>query len=139
MDNSQAFRSATVSLFKEEWGVSLRICAANVPSDNGIFERNHRTIKRIVCVGYLKEATFWYNLMPGVTRSHDGPTHRLFKYPWRIPYDVNVQLVDNDKGSNVFSVGDEKPSVPSCTKLWALLVSQSILSALTACLGMYMM
>ena len=49
MDNSQAFRSATVSLFMEEWGVSLRICAANVPSDNGIFERNHRTIKRIVC------------------------------------------------------------------------------------------
>ena len=62
MDNSQAFRSATVSQFAEEWEVSLRFCAA-VPIGNGIVERNHRTIKRVAACGRIspEEATFWYN------------------------------------------------------------------------------
>ena len=57
-----------------------------------------------------------------MTGCHEVPCHRLFKYPWRIPYDVNRQLADDDRGSNAFSIGDEvwvKPSVPSCTKPWA--------------------
>ncbi|XP_067940503.1 uncharacterized protein [Watersipora subatra] len=60
MDNSMAFRSATVAQFADEWGISLRFRAAYAPSGNGIVERNHRAIKRIAEWGRIspKEATF---------------------------------------------------------------------------------
>lgn len=124
MDNSTAFRSTSVEEFATEWGISLRFRAAYVPSGNGIVERNHRTIKRMAARGRItpEEATFWYNVTPRDSECHTIPSGRLFRYPWRIPYDVNVK-VDEDGAKNAFSVGDEvwvKPPVPSCTKRWAL-------------------
>lgn len=124
LDNSTAFRSAAVRQFADDWGISLRFRAAYAPSGNGIVERNHRTIKRIAARGRVTPelATFWYNVTPrsGVDEN-SVPSRKLFKYPWRVPYDVNQQVVDESKNC-AFSVGDRvwvKPGVPSCTKQWA--------------------
>ena len=70
-----------------------------------------------------EEATFWYNVTP----RQDGkelsvPCRRLFRYSWRVPYDVNGRKAP-DEGRADFAVGDDvwvKPAVPSCTKQWML-------------------
>ena len=95
------------------------------PSGNGIVERNHRTIKRIAARGNItpEEATYWYNVTPRQDdKDSTVPCRRLFKYSWRVPYDTNVLPEENGKSKH-FKVGGEvwvKPSVPSCTKRWAL-------------------
>ena len=65
LDNSTAFRSAMVAQFADEWGIALQSQAAYTPGGNGIGERNHWTIKRIVERGGItpEEAMFWYNVM----------------------------------------------------------------------------
>ena len=125
-DNSTAFRSAAVRQFADEWCISLRFRAAYAPSGNGIVERNHRTIKRIAARGRIspEEATFWYNVTPRKeSETSSVPSNLLFRYTWRVPYDINLREVEDNKGSNTFAVGDEvwvKPAVPSCTKQWTL-------------------
>ena len=125
LDNSTAFRSATVAQFARDWGISLRFRAAYAPSGNGIVERNHRTIKRIAARGRISPevATFWYNVTPRKDVEDASVPHRkIFKYPWRVPYDIN-QKVDLERKNEHFSIGDEvwvKPAIPSCTKHWAL-------------------
>lgn len=124
LDNATAFRSATVEQFAAEWGITLRYRAAYAPSGNGIVERNHRTIKRIAARGGISPemATFWYNVTPrSKVEETSVPSGTLFKYRWRVPYDINQSEVD-EPGSGVFSVGEQvwvKPAVPSCTKQWA--------------------
>lgn len=58
------------------------------------------------------------------------PCHRLFRYSWRVPYDVDV--CDNGHvGSHNFVVGDEvwvKPAHLSCTKQWASDVVTKVVS-----------
>jgi len=125
LDNSTAFRSATVRQFADDWCISLRFRAAYAPSGNGIVERNHRTIKRIAARGKIspEEATFWYNVTPRKeTERRSVPSCVLFSYMWRVPYDINCREVE-DGESGSFAVGDEvwvKPAVASCTKQWAL-------------------
>jgi len=125
LDNSTAFRSAAVQQFADEWGIRLRFRAAYAPSGNGIVERNHRTIKRIAARGEItpEVATFWYNVTPRQDgKEQSVPSRRLYRYSWRVPYDVHVQTELHDV-SDHFMVGDEvwvKPAVPSCTKQWAL-------------------
>lgn len=123
LDNSTAFRSATVGQFAKEWGINLRFRAAYAPGGNGIVERNHRTIKRIAARGSISPevATFWYNVTPrsGIDEN-TVPSRKMFKYSWRVPYDVNCEV---EEKSGAFSLGDEvwvKPAVPSCTKRWSL-------------------
>lgn len=124
LDNSAVFRSAAVRQFADEWGISLRFRAAYAPGGNGIVERNHRTIKRIAARGNMspETATFWYNVTPR-KESEAGtvPSSILFKYVWRVPFDVNVQEARNDVSCG-FVIGDEvwvKPAVNSCTKQWS--------------------
>ncbi|XP_067930843.1 uncharacterized protein [Watersipora subatra] len=110
MDNSMAFRSATVAQFADEWGISLRFLAAYAPSGNGIVERNHRTIKRIAERGRisLEEATFWYNVTPRKDEVSQGK----------------------------FAIGDEvwvKPSTPSCTRQRAPGVITGVISKHNVC------
>jgi hypothetical protein len=139
MDNSMAFRSATVEEFAERWGISLRFRAAYAPGGNGIVERNHRTIKRIAERGGItpEEATFWYNVTPRKDIEEGSvPSNLLFRYPWRVPFDVNTRQLDAD-GKNDFAVGEEvwvKPSPPSCTKQWALGEVTSVNSKHTVCI-----
>lgn len=123
MDNSTAFRSTIVQQFVDDWGISLRFRAAYAPSGNGIVERNHRTIKRIAARGNIspEEAVFWYNITPRKeTDESTVPSNGIFKYQWRVPFDINLKETDAQE-CNSFAVGDEvwvKPSLPSCTKQW---------------------
>ena len=133
LDNSTAFRSAALSQFADMWGIRLRFRAAYAPSGNGIVERNHRTIKRIAARGGIspEEATYWYNVTPRQDGSElTVPSRRLYRYSWRIPYDVNVRT-EAHEDSNQFTVGEEvwvKPAVPSCTKQWALGIVTGVVS-----------
>ncbi|KAG1712192.1 hypothetical protein GQR58_002379 [Nymphon striatum] len=109
LDNSTAFRSAAVEQFADEWGISLRFRAAYAPSGNGIVERNHRTIKRIAERGGIspEEATFWYNVTPRKdTDAGSVPSKGLYRYTWRVPFDVNFVQVESCDDSP-FAVGDE--------------------------------
>ncbi|XP_067949793.1 uncharacterized protein [Watersipora subatra] len=138
MDNSMAFSSATVAQFADEWGISLRFRAAYAPSGNGIVERNHRTIKRIAERGRIspEEATFWYNVTP--RKGTDGgsvPSNNLYRYAWRVPFDVNLRGLD-EVSQGKFAVGDEvwvKPSTPSCTRQWAPGVITGVVSKHNVC------
>lgn len=138
MDNSTAFRSAAVERFADEWGISLRFRAAYAPGGNGIVERNHRTIKRIAERGAItpEEATFWYNVTPRKeAEAASVPSNRVFKYEWRVPFDVNTKH-DDPAEQGAFEVGDEvwvKPSPPTCTKQWMPGRITSIVSKHTVC------
>ena len=115
---------AAVAQFADDWGISLRFRAAYAPSGNGIVERNHRTIKRIAARGKIspEEATFWYNVTPRKDAEPGSvPSNALFRYQWRIPFDINLREVDDCQDSS-FTVCDEvwiKPPQPSCTRQWA--------------------
>ena len=95
-----------VGQFADEWGIALQFWAAYTPGGNGIVERNHRTIKRIVQRGGItpEEATFWYNVTP--RKRTEETSNLLFRYHWRVPFDVNLCAEDKDV-KNSFSVGDE--------------------------------
>ncbi|KAG1680249.1 hypothetical protein GQR58_012484 [Nymphon striatum] len=133
LDNSTAFRSAAVEQFADEWGISLRFRAAYAPSGNGIVERNHRTIKRIAERGGIspEEATFWYNVTPRKnTDAGSVPSNGLYRYTWRVPFDVNLAKVESFEDSP-FAVGDEvwvKPPIPSCTRQWSLGIVSDVVS-----------
>ena len=65
--------------------------------------------------------TFWYNVTPRKEMEESSvPSNLLFRYHWRVPFDVNLRTEGGDVESS-FSVGDEvwvKPSPPSCVKQW---------------------
>ena len=63
LDNSTTFRSAMVAQFADEWGIALRFQAAYALGGNGIVERNHRTIKRIVERGGITPGRLHFGTM----------------------------------------------------------------------------
>ena len=124
LDNSTAFRSATVQQFADEWGIRLRFRAAYAPSGNGIVERNHRTIKRIAARGDItpEVATFWYNVTP--RRDSDQSSvlsGQVSGYEWRLPLATKSCSDEDPTDPAVWTVGEQvwvRPSVPSCTQKW---------------------
>jgi len=70
-----------------------------------------------------EEATLWYNVTPRKDVDEGSVSSNvLFRYSWRVPFDVNTQEVDG-AGESSFAVGDDvwvKPAPASCTKRWAL-------------------
>ena len=138
LDNSTAFRSAIVAQFADEWGIALQFQAAYALGVNGIVERNHQTIKRIVKRGGITpgEATFWYNVTPRKDIEESSvPSNLLFRYHWRVPFDVNLRTEGGDVESS-FLVGDEvwvKSSPPSCVKQWMPGKVTRIVSKHTVC------
>ena len=105
---------------------------------NGIVERNHQTIKRIVERGRNtpEEATFWYNVTPQKgTKESSVLSNLLFRYCWRVPFDVNLCTGGEDVESS-FLVGDEvwvKLSPSLCTKQWVPGKVTRIMSKHTVC------
>ena len=68
LDNSSTFRSREFAEFCTTWIVRAEFRCAYKPNGNGIVERNHRTIKKMVArTGKsVNEMTFLYNLAPNV-------------------------------------------------------------------------
>ena len=86
-DNGTAFTSEQFRNFADSWSIRLQFWYANMPSGNGIIERNHRTVKTIAarkdCT--VSEAVYWYNvtLKDDVSPS-TTPADALHKYHVRV-------------------------------------------------------
>lgn len=79
-------RSRELAIICDEWGFRLRFHAAYMPSGNGIFEHNHRTLKRGGArTGQVPEqAVFWYNIVPKKnTDEKTIPLMMVHAYSWR--------------------------------------------------------
>jgi len=108
-DNDTAFRSRTFRQFLERWGVRAYFRCAHVPSGNGIFERCHRSVKRIAarkrCT--IAEAVYWYNLSP-----KDGgdpstaPANKLYSYNVRVRGIDHPPPQEPTGTQNPYRVGD---------------------------------
>lgn len=134
-DNSPTFLSAIVARFLSKWAVIPMQCCAYRHQGNGIVERAHRTIKRMVersekCVS---EMVFWYN---ATTNSVTGeaPFVSVFGSVPKLPTvtdsrrvrasNIQQEWADEveDTISNPLQVGDSvylKPRQPSCTSHWS--------------------
>ncbi|KAI0981081.1 hypothetical protein GJ496_010539 [Pomphorhynchus laevis] len=123
MDNARAFRSETLSHWCELWGVHIIYRCANRPCGNGIVERSHRTIKRIVARSNIttEEAIYWYNSSPkeGLCDS-SIPHNQIYKYKSKLPWE-RIENRESSSSVSEFSTGDQvfmRPAVCRCDKPW---------------------
>lgn len=125
LDNYSTFRSREVAKLLQCWGVSVHFRCAYRPGGNGVVERNHRTIKRMVARSGLSvyKMVFFYNSSPRSGIGDDSvPFRKLFTY------DVNVRqifrqekVVSEEVATNPYKVGDRvfvKPPQSSCMQPW---------------------
>lgn len=103
----------------DKWNVNHIFCCAYKASGNGIIERNHRTIKRMLARsgGTVGDMVYWYNNSLNV----DGivPCERLFNYTTKTPDALGT--VNRDTSLNPYKIGDQvyvKPGVAKCTSIW---------------------
>ena len=127
-DNGPCFRAIKSVL--EKWNVEQLFSCAYRASGNGLIERNHRTIKRMLARsgGTVNEMVFWYNNTP----NSEGvvPSERLFKYmPHNLP--EGTKSPNRDISLNPYKVGDEvyvKPGTVRCTSVWRTGIITDIVS-----------
>ena len=116
-DNGPCFRALKSLL--EKWNVNHIFSCAYRASGNGIIERNHRTIKRMLARsgGSINDMLFWYNNTPNADSV--VPTERLFRYTMQTPNALGT--VSRDVSLNPYKVGDHvyvKPGSVKCTSVW---------------------
>ena len=122
-DNGPCFRSQEFASLLQRWLVTQLFSCAYRPSGNGIAERHHRTIKRMVArTGHpAEEMVHWFNNSPN--DDGDVPMQMVHAYEVRLPtskpYDPPCN--DTEEGSARFNVGDMvfvKPRGNSCMSVW---------------------
>jgi transposase InsO family protein len=119
-DNGPCFVSWKMKEFLAEWGVEQVFSSAYRHSGNGIVERNHRTIKRVVARSgkSVEEAVYWYNNSP---RSNGVvPAEAVYRYTPQIYGEKGADGRDIPICPR-FSVGDMvyvRPSSAKCTSVW---------------------
>jgi hypothetical protein len=116
-DNGPCYRSLNSLL--EKWGINQIYSCAYRASGNGLIERNHRTIKRMLARsgGTVNDMLYWYNNSPHA----DGvvPFRKLFSYEPQKP--VATEGAKRDTSLNPYKVGDQvyvKPANVRCTSVW---------------------
>ena len=127
-DYGPCFNSSRTKSFLENWGVSLIFCCAFKHSGNGIVERNHRTIKRMVARSGKtpEDMVFWYNNTPN--SANVIPAAATYTYQARLPGEPESAGSPGDRHTvstemNPYRVGDEvfvKPGRARCDKRWKL-------------------
>lgn len=121
MSNSCTFRSGKIQQLCDKWSVTRLFRCVYRPKENGIVERNHRTIKRIAARsrGSIREMVYWYNLTPKEGLNGDSsPSSQLFNYKWRCK---RQPILKEEYEGTEFSKGDTvyvKPTNPKCTARW---------------------
>jgi ribonuclease HI len=121
MDNSKAFHCEKIQQLCEQWSVKRLFRCVNRPSGNGIVERVHRTIKRMVArsKGTIQEMVYWYNFAPKKEIDYkSSPSSQLYSYNWRCK---GEPVQEDEKSGSKFSVGEKvyvKPNNPRCTSIW---------------------
>lgn len=131
-DNGPCFRSQDVQAVLGKWTVSHLYSCAYRPAGNGIVERNHRTIKRMVARsrGCVSDMVYWYNNSPNVAGI--VPSETVFVYAKELSTAEEGAAVQGDEsGCNPYAVGDTvyvKPSKARCSTPWDMRVVTAILS-----------
>lgn len=124
-DNGPCFRACGMKDFLQKWGIKQLFSCAYRPTGNGIIERIHRTIKRMVARSgaAVEEMVYWYNNSPN---SHGVvPAETLFNYDVVLPkqqllFDV-IQEDQPLKSCHQYGVGDTvfvKPPHARCDVTW---------------------
>ena len=134
-DNGTVFRSREVVQLLADWRVEQLLAGAYRPQGNGVVERVHRTIKRMVArTGKIvPECLFWYNSTRGGRRC--SPYESVFAAKPRMPgvraermesqrpQDRSVpRVAAEDEEHNLFVIGDQvylRPSNGQCDVQWS--------------------
>lgn len=129
-DNGPCFRALKPLL--QRWNVCQLFSSAYRASCNGIIERNHRTIKRMLARsgGSVNDMLYWYNNSPNAKGI--VPFNKLFSYtPQRLE---GTGSVGRDTNLNPYRVGDQvyvKPGDVKCTTVWKTGTVTSLVSNTT--------
>ncbi|XP_067949567.1 uncharacterized protein [Watersipora subatra] len=125
-DNGPCFRGNRFESLLQRWEVEHIYSCAYRASGNGIFERIHRTIKRMAARsgGSISDMVFYYNNSPNA----EGmvPAKKLYAYVPRLHRLVGKgdgMPRQRDVTCNPFRVGDQvyvKPANVKCTSVWKL-------------------
>ncbi|XP_029642717.1 uncharacterized protein LOC115217217 [Octopus sinensis] len=124
MDNWVAFRLEALRDMLDRWKVRRLFRAVYRPSDNGIVERHHRTVKVIAECGHISplEAIFWYNMSPRSGQAEESVPHKaVFKYEWKHPTKA-PECHEEEKGPACMKTGEEvwvKQPKGRCTSQWS--------------------
>lgn len=139
-DNGPCFRSEAFRKFMTKWNVDHIFSCAYRHQGNGIAERQHRTIKRMVArTGRsLQEMLFWHNFS---TKSGDTtPAESVYRYKSRSLPEIagNSFKQQRDTHLNPFSVGDMvfiKPPNAKCTTTWTIGKVTGLISSTAVMVG----
>jgi hypothetical protein len=122
-DNGPCYVSERFRGFMAKWNVDHIFSCAYKKQGNGIVERQHRTIKRMVARsgGSVQDMVYWYNFSAKVDGS--TPAESIYQYGGQSLPDVtgNSFRRQRDTHLNPFSVGDSvyvKPPGARCTTTW---------------------
>ena len=89
-------------------GVRLQLQCAYVLLGNGITERNHRSIKKIVarkqCT--ISETKYWYITPKDCVSPENAPANSIYRYQVQENGIHLVQIPDNEKRHGPHTVGD---------------------------------
>jgi transposase InsO family protein len=125
-DYGPCFISSKTAQFLKRWGVDHVLCCAYKHSGNGIVERNHRTIKRMVARtgGKVEDMVFWYNNSPN---SEDVvPAKAVYQYDARLPgmpKRAGLPASVRSMSCCPYQVGDRvyvKPANARCDTAWKM-------------------
>ena len=120
-DYGPCFRSRETKTFLDYWGVKIVFCCAYRHSGNGIIERNHRTIKRMVARSGrgVEEMVYWYNNTPNYAKV--VPAVALYSYHARLPGEPTRMARKPSINMNPYRVGDQvyvRPGQARCDSKW---------------------
>ena len=129
-DNGPCFRAAVTRELLGRWGVVPRYSCAYQPSGNGIAERSHRTIKRMVARSGrpVEDMVFWFNNSPSDAGVAPASVH--FGHTVRLP-GLDDSVVGEDAVNCPYKIGDEvyvKPPAARCMTAWDLKTVSGIVS-----------
>mgnify|MGYP003417316483 FL=1 len=120
-DNGGAFKSDMLTAFCSDWNILHKFRCVNEPSGNGIAERNHRTIKRMVARTRksVEEMLYWYNMSPREGLDEKSVPFASV-YAYRLTY-ADVKCASDNEVVTKLHVGDVvyvKQRSASCTDEW---------------------
>ena len=123
-DNGPCYQSQTMRDLMRKWNVEHIFSCAYRAAGNGIVERHHRTIKRMMARsgGGVQEMVYWYNFSPKADGS--VPADTVYAYDRKSTPDVSGNSFKSRGVSlNPYQPGDVvyvKPPNARCTTPWRI-------------------
>jgi len=124
-DNGPCYRSDAFCRFMAKWNIDHIFSCAYRQQGNGIAERHHRTIKRMVArtKRSVQEMLFWYNF--STKTGNATPAESVHRYAGQSLPEVCGNSLQRQRDTNLspFNVGDKvyvKPANARCTTTWEI-------------------